>query len=108
MGRSLYESVAHLEGLPMLEDLKPKVVFDWRPFDKSRAMVDTMGPPLRECALLRLPRWMQFEIVISPESSWFTRGVVERWLDGYCPNERTRARVWVRETSRRGVRMEEA
>lgn len=30
MARLLYDSVAHLQGLPMIEGCKPRVVFNWR------------------------------------------------------------------------------
>lgn len=92
----LYESVAVLEGLPMLKERRPKVVFVWRNFFKRTCSREPIGPPRLDCSLLRLPRWMQFEIVIGSKSDWIKKDELEKWLDAYCPNKNMRNRILVR------------
>lgn len=103
MSALLYESLALLEGLPMVEDLRSWVMFDWREFDEtmegmvdSDLVVDSIGPPTRNFPLLRLPPWMHFTILIGPGSDWFTKGAIDRWLDEGCSNEQMRSRIRVK------------
>lgn len=95
----LHDSVSHLEGVPRLGLSKPKVVFDWRVFGLRIEKGVPIGRPTERCSLLRLPGWMQFEIVIDPQFSWFTKDGVERWLDDHCTTDQLRTRVTVTEMS---------
>lgn len=97
MAALLYESVAVLVRSWMVEDLKPRVAFDWTSIGKPNAPANTVGVPTGNCPLLRLPSRIEFEVVIRPGSSWFTKDAVERWLDAYCPEADMRVRVGLSE-----------
>lgn len=87
MDALLYDSVSLLEGVRVLEDLQPKVIFNWRTFDDPSGGNDPLGPPMLDCSLLRLPSWMQFEIVLDSTSDWLEVEDVEEWLDTFCPSD---------------------
>lgn len=86
-----------LEGLSTLEDRNPKVVFDWRRIFAFYTMETSIGPPMLDCPLLRLPSWMQLEIAIDFNPDWPMKDVLEKWLDEFCPNDQMRDRIVVRE-----------
>lgn len=107
MSALLYEGVAHLEGAPMLEVVKLKVVFDWRDFYNQSALRRAIGPPTWDCSLLRLPSWMRFEIVVGLEVDCLKKDAVDRWLDEYCVDDEMRARMTVRESSSESMWLKE-
>lgn len=63
-------------------------------FDEDEDPVEVLS----DFPLLRLPLWMEFEIVISPEDHC-KQGDVEGWLGKFCQDRQMRLRVRVREES---------
>lgn len=97
MDSILFESVALLEGIQMLEGQRPRVLFDCRDvFNHLEDEDDDLIELLPDFPLLRLPLWMEFEIVIYPES-YPSKGGVEAWLDKVCRDGQVRSRIRVRE-----------
>lgn len=90
----LLESVALLEGL-VLKDQRPRVFFDWTDLAIYLDEEDDPMEMLVDFPLLRLPIWMEFEIVINPDDG-FEQGDVEGWLDKFCPNSQMRSRIRVK------------
>lgn len=100
----LCESMELIQGLPVVRDLKTKIVFDWRNFttslvgDEDQELKDQTIRILMKLRfpLVHLPSWMPFEIMIGSGPCRITKDQVEEWLGWYCPDSSVREGITVR------------
>lgn len=78
------------------------MLFEWRSFRLPGSTVGNLSieRTMGDRSLLSLPLCMQFEIVIHPGAEWFSKDVLEGWLDVFCPDQQLRGWITVRENER--------